>query len=215
MYLTADNYEECQKYLTEEYRPLGRLKDRSQFDSDEQYQVHYDAIMSSGYANEITDFRVLESNVTTKGNSLLIWIGAVVSIMALVAFNIVMANRGEEKVYFRKNRIPKGQAVQSYYSISFFFETIVCIALYAAFLVLKIKLTNEYISIHAFNVLIAIVPIAVIASELICRQMNSSMVSRITREVEEEMKRKREEEMRAKQEADSGASNANKPNIKS
>lgn len=214
MYLTAENYDECKKYLTEEYRPLGRLKDRSQFESDEQYQVHYDAIMSSGYANEITDFRVLENNLTTKGNSLLVWIGAVISIVVLLVFNIVLANRGEEKIFFRKNRIPKGQAVLPYYSISFFFETVASIALYVAFLILRIKLADDYISIHAYSVLIAIVPVAVIITELICRKMNSSMVSRITREVEEEMRKKRKEEMRANAEALKNASNNGGTNLK-
>ena len=58
MYTFATDYDTCRTYLRTDYRPLGRLKDRESFDSDEQYQIHYDAIMSTGYANEITDFRI-------------------------------------------------------------------------------------------------------------------------------------------------------------
>ena len=89
-----------QAYLTKDYRPLGRLKDRDRFDSDEQYQVHYDAIMESGYANEITDFRVKETSLDKKVSPLMIWIGTALSAVLIIAFNVIMAKRGSEKGYF-------------------------------------------------------------------------------------------------------------------
>ena len=47
-YISATDYNACRSYLTTDYRPLGRLKNRDQFESEEQYNTHYDAIMSSG-----------------------------------------------------------------------------------------------------------------------------------------------------------------------
>lgn len=67
MYISASDYSVCRTYLTMDYRPLGRLKDQSQFDSEEQYKIHYDAIMSSGYANEITDFKIRQNDLDPQG----------------------------------------------------------------------------------------------------------------------------------------------------
>ena len=47
MYVCANDYNTCKTFLTTEYRPLGRLKDRDQFGNDEQYQR---AIRPSGGA---------------------------------------------------------------------------------------------------------------------------------------------------------------------
>ena len=88
MYISASDYNTCQTYLTKDYRPMGRLKDRDRFDSDEQYQVHYDAIMSSGYANEITDFRVRENSLDKKVSPLMVWIGTALSAVLIIAFNV-------------------------------------------------------------------------------------------------------------------------------
>ena len=54
-FIKASNDSKCEDYL-KTYIPLGRLKDRSKFDSDEAYNTYNDAIMSGNYANEITNF---------------------------------------------------------------------------------------------------------------------------------------------------------------
>lgn len=176
MYISASDYSVCQRYLTTEYRPLGRLKSREQFDSEEQYMVHYDAITSSGYANEITDFRIKENSLSNEENSILIWIGVFLSAVVLIVFNIVMAKRGCEKAYFTKHCIPKGQDVKPYYNISFFFESITCILLFVAVLILKMNLSSDYIPRAAMNIKVAAIPAAVIIAEIICRFINRAMI---------------------------------------
>lgn len=181
MYISASDYNVCQRYLTMEYRPLGRLKSREQFDSDEQYRVHYDAITSSGYANEITDFRVRESSLSNEENFMLIWIGVLLSVGVLIVYNIVMAKRGCEKVYFTKHCIPKGQDVKTYYNISLLFESIACIVLFTVVLVLKVKFSNDYIPKIAMDIKIAAIPVAVMITEIICRFMNYAMIAKSTK----------------------------------
>ena len=191
MYISANDYDTCESFLMTEYRPLGRLKDRDQFDSDEQYQIHYDAIMSSGYANEITDFRVKEITNEKKGNILLICLGALLSGAALLGFNHIMARRGCEKVYFTKHCLPKGLNVKPYYSISFTFELFVTIALYTVLLLLRISKSIEYIPRNAIGIRAVIVPAAIIIAEIICLALNNSLVSEMTRTVELELQKKK------------------------
>ena len=200
MYVSASDYSTCKTFLTTEYRPLGRLNDRDQFSSDEQYQIHYDAIMSTGYANEITDCRIRENSIDKKSSSLMIWLGALLSGFALLGFNHVMARRGCEKVYFTKHCLPKGQSVKPYYTISFVFEMLCTIALYTAFLLLRIKHSNEYIPGDAIGIKIAIVPAAIIIAEIICLILNNSLVTEMTKKVE--LQKKKEQQLKDDEEGE-------------
>ena len=182
IYIAADDYNACRTYLTTDYRPLGRLKDRNSFDSDEQYQIHYDAIMSAGYANEITDFRVRESAVDPASGDIMIWLGAALAAALSIAFNIVMAKRGCEKVYFAKHCIPKGQEVKPYYRTAFAFETILQIVLFAGVLIVRLNMADTYIPRAAIDVKLLAIPAAIIIAEVICFAINNSMVSKMTKE---------------------------------
>lgn len=184
MYITASDYGACQSFLTTEYRPMGRLKDRNQFRNDNEYQVHYDAIMSSGYANEITDFRVREKSLSQNSESVMTWIGAVLAAAIMVAFNIAMARRGCERVYFTKQCVPKGQNVKPYYTASFVFEIVFSIVLFAVLLFLRIRMSETYIPKTVIGISVAIVPAAIIIAEIISLSMNNVMVSKIIKKVE-------------------------------
>lgn len=183
MYISASDYGACRTYLTTDYRPLGRLKSRDQFESDDQYQVHYDAIMASSYSNEITDFRTRESGLAKKNNPLMIYIGAALAAVLLVTFNLLMSKRGCEKVYFTKHCIPKGMNVKSYYSISFVLEVIFSIAIYCASVICSYFNAKEYIPMSVIDYKIAIIPAVVIVAGLISLIMNNSMVASITKKV--------------------------------
>lgn len=193
MYVVASDYTACKAYLTSEYRPLGRLKDKSQFADESQYQVHYDAIMSSSFVNEITDFRIREESLPRNSGIMMVLLGALLALVVIVVFNFLMARRGCERVYFTKHCIPKGLNVNSYYNTASISEIILMICLYGVFMALRLKTSNQYIPKSALGIKIAVVPAAIIIAELISGAMNRSMVSEITREVELEAKRKKEE----------------------
>ena len=181
MYVSANDYNACRKFLTQDYRPIGRLKAREQFDSDEQYQVHYDAIMSSGYANEITDFRVKENSFDKSTSLLMIWIGVGLSLVIIIGFNVVISRRGSEKGYFSKHSIPKGQNVKPYYSKTFVLELLCCIVAYAVVLVFRIINSSDYIPMSTLGYELALVPTAILAAEIISLILNYRMVSRISK----------------------------------
>ncbi|MDE6708102.1 MAG: hypothetical protein K2K06_08710 [Oscillospiraceae bacterium] len=181
MYISVSDYNACQSYLTTDYRPLGRLKAGEQFYSEEQYQVHYDAIMSSGYANEITDFRVRENSLDKNVSPLMVWIGATLSAIIVIAFNVVMSKRGSEKGYFTKHCIPKGQNVKPYYTKTFICELIFFAAAYVVAMLYKINFSADYIPKMAIGTEVVIIPIAVLVAEMLSLMMNRSMVKGIIR----------------------------------
>ena len=189
MYISASDYNACRTYLTTEYRPLGRLKDRDQFDSDEQYKVHFDAIMSSGYANEITDFRIRENSLATSNSDLLPYLGAVLAAVLMIGFNLVMARRGCEKVYFTKHCVPKGQDVKPYYRTALVVELVLSILLFVSFLLIRIKTADAFIPKSAIGLNVITVPVAILVSEIICICLNSAMVFGIIKKVELEKQR--------------------------
>lgn len=193
MYVSSSDYNVCKAYLITEYRPLGRLRDRESFDDEEQYQTHYDAIMSSGYANEITDFRIRESDAVIKDYSVMVWLGtAIVAVLAIV-FNVVMGKRGCEKGYFTKHCVPKGINVGPYYNISFIFELIGFVILYVVGVVFKWTTADFYIPRGIINYKIALPLLSIVSAELVCLIMNKLMVSGIKRRLNaEKAKEKRQ-----------------------
>ncbi len=189
MYISASDYSACQSYLTKDYRPLGRLKDRDRFDSDEQYQVHYDAIMSSGYANEITDFRIRENNLDKKVSPLIIWIGTAFSAVLIIVFNVIMAKHGSENGYFTKHCIPKGQSVKPYYTKTFICELFCFAVAYGAVLFLKLNTSAMYIPKSAIGVESFFIPVAVIVAEIISLYMNNSIINSIIQKEKEKFQK--------------------------
>lgn len=189
MYISATDYSTCRSYLTTDYRPLGRLKDREAFDSDEQYQIHYDAIMSAGYANEITDFHVRETDSDIENSSMMIWIGAVLAATIAIVFNMIMRKRGCEGAYFMKFCIPKGQDVKPYYKASFCAETIIWLLMFAGVLLGAVHTSDEFIPKEALDIRILMIPAAVIVAEIVCLLMNNAMIADIAKK---EAKKKKE-----------------------
>ncbi|NLD79780.1 MAG: hypothetical protein GX642_01235 [Smithella sp.] len=188
IYISAADYNACRTYLTTDYRPLGRLKDRESFDSDEQYQIHHDAITSTGYANEITDFRVRENDAESENNAMMVWIGAILAAVVVIAFNILMKKRGCEKAYFTKICIPKGQNVKPYYKTSFVVESVLLVVLFTATLTMAVYTAKEFIPKSAMDIKILAIPAAIVVAEVISMIMNYAVVADITQKVAKKKK---------------------------
>lgn len=172
MFVVADDYDICRQYLVTDYRPLGRLRSRDQFSSDEQYQIHYDAIMSLGFSNEITDLRIMESSVTGAKRDMLIWLGAILSFVIITIFNFVLRKRGCEKAYFTKYCILNGKNVKPYYVISFVVESVLCLTLFAIILLIRLSRADDYIPAFATGIGWIAIPIAIILAESINLVLN-------------------------------------------
>lgn len=183
MYVSASDYNACRTFLTTEYRPMGRLKNRNLFENDEQYQIHYDAVMSSGYANEITDYRVRENGLDTKTSPIMIYIGAVLVAVLMIGFNMFMRKRGCEKNYFTKHCLPKGQNVKAYYRLSSLFETVLVLICYVGMIFVKINFSYEFISKNVLDGMLLLVPVTALVVGFVNQMMNYSMITEISKKV--------------------------------
>lgn len=176
MYISANDYEQCKKFLKQDYRPLGRLKGRSDFKNDDQYQIHYDAIMSSNYSNEITDFNAKRNAQSDNDVVIKLFIGIIVTSVILIAYNIFMSNRGCEKEYFRNQCIPKGKNVTSYYSDSFIAESVILVASFVIMLLIVVSKSSIYIPQEPFRYMVLMIPIAMVLIELVCLALNKAHI---------------------------------------
>ncbi len=113
-FIDATDVDACSNYL-KNYIPLGRLKDRSEFDSDEAYEIYTEAIMSGNYQNEITNFSALRTSATSSSNKakntvkIMAYVGIAVVSLLYVLLTELLRLRKSEKVYFGevlKNKRP-------------------------------------------------------------------------------------------------------------
>jgi len=127
-YIQATDYQQCKNYLETQYKPYGRLKDRSEFATQEAYDIHYNAFMSSNYANEITDFSVRGqeslSKAKAKENSANLYtiIPYIVIAVILIMYNLLMWLRKSERCYFSKRKVSGGGNAVVYYLFSIFVQ---------------------------------------------------------------------------------------------
>lgn len=123
-YIQATDHQQCKRYLEEQYKPYGRLRDESEFATHEAYETHYNAFMSGNYANEITDFalkaqealptvqKAERSTVTYKA------FACVLLVVVMLAYNLLLWMRKSERKYFAKRRISGDKKILVYYGIS-------------------------------------------------------------------------------------------------
>ena len=78
-----------------DYKPLGRLKDRADFDTDEEYQKHYNSWSTANYYNEVTSFESRLASANTKNIINYIW-GYVICSLVIVLANVGLSLRKSE-----------------------------------------------------------------------------------------------------------------------
>lgn len=124
-YLKVNDIAKAEAYL-KNYKPLGRLKDRESFSSEEAYQSHYDSWNSANYYNEITnlDEKLSNANVKTSLNNV---IGYLVAGLALVISNLVLMFRKSEIKYFKSRKDKK--SVKLYYIVNEFVSVLIFVAI--------------------------------------------------------------------------------------
>lgn len=158
-FLKASDYTRLNNYL-KGYKPLGRLNSRSDYETEEQYQYHYNSWNNASYYNEITSLRELGEDIKTKNeNSHLI--GIVLNCIVLIILNIALSIRKSELLYFKKRRNKKN--IFKFYFFNSIAEFILTVFLFICALFIAYHLTVEYIEIsQILKIAFEIVIIAVI-----------------------------------------------------
>ena len=65
-YVFAKDYDACKNYLKNEYKPLGNLKDRSSFESDELYNKYLETFNSANWFLSTVDFHEVYATESVK-----------------------------------------------------------------------------------------------------------------------------------------------------
>ena len=89
-YVSASDYEACKNYLFNEYKPLGRLKDKTEFDSDDIYNRHVQNFNDADWSKEITNCRANYDEMKVKYANVASGIWCNIAIYAAAAFLLVV-----------------------------------------------------------------------------------------------------------------------------
>ena len=165
-YISADDVATCEAYLYSEYKPLSRLKDPSEFESEDVYNQHLQNFNDADWSKEITNcqenYKVLSvkyENVQTGIWTNIIIMAIIVGIVIIV-FNAVLLTNSEMKSFMKAFLVKKSgtkDAVKAFYKSGIIANAIVfCIASAALYVFLT---TQAHISLLDLQVLNCIVPI--------------------------------------------------------
>jgi len=177
-YLKVNDSVKAESYL-KNYKPLGRLKDRSDFASDEEYQIHYNFWNNANYYNEITSFssRLAATNLKAVPSYFLGFI--ILSIIMLIA-NIVLSMRKSERIYFNKKKY-KGD-IRNYYIATILIDAILMmISLVVSIFIVKNSIItyvpNQYftsIIVAAIAFVIGVATFNVVYDIFFCKKIQTN-----------------------------------------
>lgn len=130
-YVKASDYNECKNYLLSEYKPYGRLKEQSEFNSDDSYNQHVQNFEDADWTKEITDcnanydsLKIKYENVdTAMYRNLAIY--AVIVALAIIVLNIVFMNAADVQKAMKIFIVKKGGTVadsKKFYSKGIWFN---------------------------------------------------------------------------------------------
>ena len=178
-YVQAAQYSQCKQYFDTQYKPYGRLRDASEFATQEAYETHYNAFMSASYANEITDFSVQAKDAASKAESktdatnrnILLACGIALAVMLI--FNLLLWVRGSERVYFAKRKVRGAGNVVVYYLVSTIFQAAILIGGVTAAIMLLPSVSEFYIPTEVVTTksIIFIIAMAIISIIVLVENM--------------------------------------------
>lgn len=165
-YISANDVSACETYLYSEYKPLSRLKDRSEFDSEAVYNQHLQNFNDADWSKEITNcqknYKILSvryENVQT-GIWTNILIMAIIVGFVIVVFNTVLLTNRGMKSFMKAFLIKKSRTkdvVKAFYRFGITANAVVfCIASAAQYVFFA---TQMHISLLGLQILNCIIPI--------------------------------------------------------
>lgn len=163
-YVSAKDSVKCKAYLETEYRPLGRLKDKTEFSSEETYNQHVQNFNDADWSKEITDCRGNYEKLSAKYENVqtTVWINiAVMSIIVLTViavFNLVLLKHDSIQKFMRAFLIKKSgtkDAVKNFYKSGIRANAIVFIvSMIALYVFLSARIHMQLFSLQMLNCVI-------------------------------------------------------------
>ncbi len=174
-YIKVNDPQAAESYLRS-YKPEGRLKDKSAFSTDEEYQIHYDAWSNANYFNEITSFEEKLSEVHLVDVTM-IWIGVASYLILMVVTNVILFIRKTERVYFKTRKSKRG--LKSYYVLTMLSDFCFSAVTSVCSTYLVGLFSKNYISQTAYISSSIIAAVTIVGTIIICFLMNISLVGSV------------------------------------
>ncbi len=172
-YISADDIVACKAFLYSEYKPLSRLKDRSEFDSDEVYNQHVQNFNDADWSKEITNCQENYKALSVKYENVQsgIWtniiIMAIIVAIAIIMFNTILLTNGGIKNFMKAFLVKKSgtkDAVKAFYKSGITANMIVfCIASAALYVFLANQAHISLLNLQALNCVIPILTSIIIS----------------------------------------------------
>lgn len=134
-YVVAENYQECKTYLFNEYKPLGRLKDKSEFMTEEAYDTHFSNFNNADWSKEVTDMKANYEQLSVRYDNVAsnVIVGNIISIaiyiVSILAFNLIVIMLPSERKMFKELLTKKSRQTKdiiSYNAKGNLFGMLVC-----------------------------------------------------------------------------------------
>ncbi len=171
-YVEAADKAACKTFLEHEYKPLGRLKNKADFSSEEAYNQHVQNFNDADWSKEITNceanynsLKVKYANVESSATVNLI-IAAVIVALAIIIFNVVVIQNGTLKKIMREVLVKKNgtkKDLAAFFSHGIILNLIEFVVLYCGLYFLIVK-SNGAAFLNYYLQAIIPVGVAVIAS---------------------------------------------------
>ena len=132
-YIKATDILQCGQYLRAEYKPYGRLRDASEFTSQEAYEMHYNAFMAASYVNEIADFdfkgQAVKAEIEALERSAMQYkiVACIILVVMMLVANFLLWIRRSERGYFKACQLRGETKVWLYYLMSILIQTVMLV----------------------------------------------------------------------------------------
>ena len=166
-YISADDMTSCEAYLYSEYKPLSRLKDRAEFDSEEVYNQHVQNFDEADWSKEITNclenYKALSVKYENVEES--IWrnivIMAVIIAVVIIVFNAILLTNGGIKGFMKALLVKKSGTkddIKAFYKQGISANVIVfCLACAGMYIFLAHQARVSLLGLQSMNCIIPIV----------------------------------------------------------
>ena len=200
-FIKAKDINLCRNYLSQEYKPLGRLKSRDNFDTEDSYNIHIKAILSGNYANEITDFNIKsESDIDAIesgyiSNIVRYALGIILVFILIILINNYLLSNNKDYFYKRLIMGEKFQNIKNSYSLLFIISLIVSIVSNIIFIKIVSSNIEYYIPLKNIFISINLIILFEIISISLSHYFNIKEINSLNdRAIADNKKRKFEEE---------------------
>ena len=168
-YVSASDLDACETYLYSEYKPLSRLKDKSEFENDDVYDQHFQNFTEADWSKEITNCQENYEALSVKYDNVQtgIWsnivIMSVIIAVVIIVFNSVLLTLSSMKNFMKAFLVKKSgtkDAIKAFYKSGIIENAVVfCVASTGLYMFLAIQTHSKP---YDFQVLInCLVPIIV------------------------------------------------------